>query len=121
MPIPMEQTPPPVASPLRRTRLADETAVRRFLRPARRPRAALSALLAALLALQSTALPPALAQPLPDSRNTLPALGDSASEDVSVSAERRVGDRIMRDIRRDPDYLDDPVLQDYLQPLWKEL
>ena len=91
----------------------------------RRSRPALAALLAAVLGLQTAAAPLAAAQsaaaPRGESRNALPALGDSASEDVSVSAERRVGDRIMRDIRRDPDYLDDPVLQDYLQPLWKEL
>lgn len=117
----MEQSLPPVASPPR-PGSSDVPAAACPRRPTRRrPRAALSALLAAVFALQSAALPPALAQPLPDSRNALPALGDSASEDVPVSAERRVGDRIMRDIRRDPDYLDDPVLQDYLQPLWKEL
>ncbi len=51
----------------------------------------------------------------------LPALGDSVSEDVGVGNERRLGDRIMRDIRRDPDYLDDPVLLDYLQSLWQPL
>jgi len=67
-------------------------------------------------------LPPAVAQqPRADGRNTLPALGDSASEDVPVAVERRVGDRIMRDIRRDPDYLDDPVLLDYLQDMWRHL
>ncbi len=44
----------------------------------------------------------------------LPALGESASDDLSVSAERRLGDQIMREARRDPDLLDDPVLQEYL-------
>lgn len=53
--------------------------------------------------------------------NALPALGDTASEDVPVSYERKVGDRIMREIWRDPQYLDDPVLLEYLQGLWRPL
>jgi predicted Zn-dependent protease len=49
----------------------------------------------------------------------LPALGDGA--DMSSSAERRLGDRIAREIYRDPDYIDDPVLVDYVQGLWLQL
>lgn len=49
----------------------------------------------------------------------LPSLGDG--QDMSLSAERRLGDRIARDIYRDPDYLDDPVLGDYLQSIWQPL
>ncbi len=51
----------------------------------------------------------------------LPALGESAAEDFNVGTERRLGDQIMGEIRRDPDYLDDPVLLEYLQSLWKPL
>jgi predicted Zn-dependent protease len=51
----------------------------------------------------------------------LPALGESAAEDFNVSTERRLGDQIMGEIRRDPDYLDDPVLLEYLQALWQPL
>ncbi len=40
----------------------------------------------------------------------LPALGESAAEDFNVGTERRLGDQIMGEIRRDPDYLDDPAL-----------
>ena len=58
---------------------------------------------------------PALAQ------NNLPALGDTASEDFNTGTERRLGDAIMREIRRDRDYLDDPVLLEYLQSLWQPL
>lgn len=76
--------------------------------------------LALLLALPG-GIGPVRAQPLPESRNALPSLGDSASEDFSVANERRLGERIMRDIRRDPDYLDDPLLLDYLQQLWSRL
>jgi len=56
-----------------------------------------------------------------DNPGRLPALGDSVSEDFDVGAERRLGDQIMRDIRRDPDYIDDPVLLEYLQSVWQPL
>lgn len=73
------------------------------------------------LAAQSLA-PAALAQGNPgNSRNNLPALGDSASDDISVPNERRIGDRIMRDIRRDADYLDDPILLEYVQTMMSAL
>jgi len=49
----------------------------------------------------------------------LPALGDTS--ELPASAERRLGDRIASSIYRDPDYLDDPVLGDYLQGIWKPL
>lgn len=51
----------------------------------------------------------------------LPALGESASADLSVSDERRLGEQVMREGRRDPAYLDEPVLLEYLQSLWKPL
>ncbi len=51
----------------------------------------------------------------------LPSLGESASEDLSVGAERRLGEQIMREARRDPDLLDDPVLQEYLLPIFNPL
>ena len=57
-----------------------------------------------------------------DSPNVrLPALGESAAEDFGVGVERRLGDQIMGEIRRDPAFLDDPVLQEYLQSLWLPL
>lgn len=51
----------------------------------------------------------------------LPALGESAADEFNVSTERRTGEQIMREIRRDPDYLDDPVLLEYLQAVWQPL
>jgi predicted Zn-dependent protease len=51
----------------------------------------------------------------------LPDLGESAAEDFNVVTERRLGDQIMAELRRDPDYLDDPVLLDELQALWQPL
>jgi predicted Zn-dependent protease len=73
-----------------------------------------AALLAATLALPA-APRPAFAQV------NLPALGDSTSADFGIGVERRLGDQIMRDIRRDPDYIDDPILEDYLQSIWQPL
>lgn len=49
----------------------------------------------------------------------LPALGDGA--EMSVASERRLGDRIARSLYRDPDYLDDPVLGEYVQGIWQRL
>jgi predicted Zn-dependent protease len=51
----------------------------------------------------------------------LPSLGETASEDLTVGAERRLGEQIMREARRDPEFLDDPVLQLYLQSLFSPL
>ena len=51
----------------------------------------------------------------------LPALGESASSDLTVGAEKRLGDQIMLMGRRDPSYYDDPVLLEYLQSLWNPL
>lgn len=51
----------------------------------------------------------------------LPALGEEAGEEFSVGTERALGDQIMREIRRDPDYLDDPPLLDYVQRIWQPL
>ncbi len=50
---------------------------------------------------------------------TLPSLGDNS--ELSAAAERRIGDRIAASIYRDPDYVDDPVLVDYVQGIWQPL
>ncbi len=49
----------------------------------------------------------------------LPSLGDSG--EMTLGDERRIGDQIARTIYRDPDYLDDPLLDGYLQDLWRPL
>ena len=82
-------------------------------RPSRAKR--LLASLCALSLLVPSAVPPASAQ------DRLPALGEAASEDLSVGNERRLGEQVMREIRRDADYLDDPVLLEYLQSVWQPL
>ena len=59
--------------------------------------------------------------PIARAQNNLPSLGDSAAADFSLATERNLGDAIMRDIRRDPHHLDDPILLEYLQSLWQPL
>jgi predicted Zn-dependent protease len=54
-------------------------------------------------------------------QNRLPALGDPASEDFSIATEHKLGEAIMHEIRADPDYLDDPVLLEYLESIWQPL
>ncbi|MFC7407461.1 M48 family metalloprotease [Hydrogenophaga atypica] len=83
-----------------------------------RRRAALIPLAAALL-LQPIAPLQAQVNRLPRDTPNLPHLGDGQT--MSLSAERRLGDHMARAIFRDPDYLDDPVLGDYLASLWRPL
>jgi len=52
-------------------------------------------------------------------QNRLPTLGDGS--DLAAGQERRLGDGIARQLYRDPDYLDDPVLEEYVQALWDQL
>lgn len=66
----------------------------------------MAALLTALTLLQ-----PAQAQ--------LPTLGDGG--EMSLAAERKLGQRIARELYRDPDYLDDPVISEYIQGIWQPL
>ena len=73
------------------------------------------ATLCALAIVVPAGVAPALAQ------NALPALGDSDSADFTVGAERKIGDEIMREIRADPDYVDDPLLLEYVQSVWQPL
>ena len=74
-----------------------------------------TALVVSLALLVPSALPSAWAQ------NQLPALGDPASDDFSIATEHQLGAEIMREIRADPDYLDDPILLEYIQSLWQPL
>ncbi len=47
----------------------------------------------------------------------LPDLGDGSGGALTPQAERRLGERLMRDLRRDPDYLDDWLIRDYLNSI----
>lgn len=40
---------------------------------------------------------------------------------MTIVGERKLGDRIAREIYRDPDYIDDPVLGEYIQGIWQPL
>jgi predicted Zn-dependent protease len=52
----------------------------------------------------------------------LPELGDSSASDLSPVAEQRIGAQIMREIRwRDPAYLQDAEIEDYLNHLGDRL
>lgn len=52
----------------------------------------------------------------------LPELGDVASNELSVSAEKKIGQQIMHEIRwREPSYLDDADVEDYLNQLGNRL
>jgi predicted Zn-dependent protease len=63
----------------------------------------------------------AFAPPAPSAEVRLPSLGESASGDITVGDEHRLGEEVMYEIRRDPDYLDDPLLLDYVQTIWQPL
>jgi predicted Zn-dependent protease len=47
----------------------------------------------------------------------LPTLGDSDREELTPVFERKVGEEIMHEIRRDPDYIDDAPTLEYLNML----
>jgi len=67
--------------------------------------------LALLLALFVAVLPRAFGQALPD-------LGDGSGGTLPPQIERKIGESILRDIRqRDPSFLDDPEVADYLNQL----
>jgi beta-barrel assembly-enhancing protease len=67
-------------------------------------------LLAALIAVA----PPVAGQALPD-------LGGSGEAALSPSTERRLGESIMRDVRREPSFIDDPEIAAYLGTLGSRL
>ncbi len=80
-------------------------------------------LLAAALATAFPA-PPLWAQPSTRSEAgdvRLPSLGESSGDDFTVGTERRLAEQIMAEVRRDPAYLDDPLLLDHLQSMWLPL
>ncbi|QGW84715.1 M48 family metalloprotease [Variovorax paradoxus] len=49
----------------------------------------------------------------------LPGLGDGG--EMTASAERQLGDQIARELYRDTDYIDDPVVGAYVQEIWQRL
>jgi len=57
---------------------------------------------------------PAVAQGLPD-------LGDASAATLSDQQERTIGNRIMREVRVDPAYLDDPEVAEYISSIGARL
>jgi|CXWL01.1.fsa_nt_gi predicted Zn-dependent protease len=71
--------------------------------------------LAWLLAASLAVMPRAFAQ---NPADRLPDLGDASGSELSLQTERKVGESIVRDIKlRDPTYLDDPEVAEYLNGL----
>jgi predicted Zn-dependent protease len=62
------------------------------------------------------AISPATAQ-APSS--ALPQLGDG--QEMSLVDEKKLGQRIVRELYRDPDYIDDPLLTSYVERIWQPL
>jgi predicted Zn-dependent protease len=67
---------------------------------------------AALLAL-------ACALPAPLVQAQLPTLGDTS--EMNSSEERKLGERVARELYRDPDYIDDLILDEYIHDIWQRL
>src|SRR5450432_2502918 len=102
---------PPTNAPEPMAPVSSPTTAR--VRPRLRHRAV--ALLSVLaLAGQGVAMPAA-------AQNALPALGDTDSAEFTVATEKKLGDEIMREIHVDPDYIDDPLLLEYLESVWDPL
>jgi len=58
----------------------------------------------------------------PVGADELPELGDAASNDLSLSTEKKIGQQIMHEIRwREPSYLDDADVEAYLNQLGGQL
>lgn len=60
------------------------------------------------------AVPAAVSQTALSNNASLPVLGDAARGDLSPVMERKLGEEIMYDVRRDRDFLDDDVILEYL-------
>ena len=58
--------------------------------------------------------------PTPTKREgRLPSMGDGF--EMGLGEERRIGESVMREIFRDPDFIDDALLLDYLNAIWLPL
>ena len=60
-----------------------------------------------------------VALPLRAQAQLLPGMGDGG--EMTAAAERHLGDQIARELYRDPDFIDDPVLVEYVQDIWQRL
>jgi len=90
----------------------------KLLALSRKPVTRLVVWAAAWLLMPAWAQAPAL-QRSGSATSALPSLGDGS--DITLSAERKIGDRIARELYRDPDLIEDPILDEYIQSLWRPL
>ena len=77
------------------------------------------ALLPTLLALALLTPHTGWSQSTPSAQRALPSLGDGGG--MNLSDERDLGDRIARELYRDPTAVDDPILSEYLDQIWQRL
>jgi predicted Zn-dependent protease len=63
----------------------------------------------------------ALLLALPARAQGLPDLGDASAATLSETQERTIGNRIMRDARNDPAFIDEPEIADYISGLGSRL
>lgn len=66
----------------------------------------------------------ALALALPAMRAVaadLPDLGEVGAEELSPAQESQLGEEIMREVRKDPAWLDDPLIEEYIDRLGQRL
>lgn len=63
----------------------------------------------------------AVVVPTQAAAQSLPSLGQSSAADLSPAMEHKLGERVMREIRADPDYLSDLLLSDYVNALGGKL
>lgn len=63
----------------------------------------------------------ALVAPRAWSQHSLPDLGDASSSVLSPQMERKIGETITRDLRRDPAYVEDAEISEYLNALGARL
>jgi len=72
------------------------------------------------LALLGLSCLPAIAQaPATAGARGLPSLGDAG--EMTPLEERKMGDAIARELFRDPDYIDDPIIGEYVDGIWRAL
>lgn len=64
--------------------------------------------------------PVPFASPAAEAQN-LPTLGDTSREELSPLMERKLGEQIMNSVRRDPDFMEDGPVSDYLNRLGNKM
>lgn len=67
----------------------------------------------------NTHSPAPIPAPTSISSRRLPRIGDGA--EMSLGQERHIGDSIAKEIYKDADYVDDPIVLEYVQSIWFNL